>query len=167
MELRLLSTEFQVIKLKKNHLDLILKLCQKNPLYYEFCPPFPTKESIEEDMKRLPSKKTSFDKFYVGFFKENMLYAVMDFIVEYPNEKTVFIGFFMVNKEVQHRGVGSKIIEEACLAWKKRFAFVRLGYVQGNQQSESFWLKQGFEKTGIVVQEEKYSIVVLEKKLGG
>ncbi|MEG1782750.1 MAG: hypothetical protein RR253_05840 [Oscillospiraceae bacterium] len=45
------------------------------------------------------------------------------------------------------------------------FSFVRLGYAKGNRQSEKFWLKNGFEKTGTEVPAENYVIVSMEKQL--
>jgi len=52
----------------------------------------------------------------------------------------------------------------ACLA-KSGFHFVRLGFAKGNPQSEQFWLKNGFKRTGVEVQNEGYVVVVLEKEL--
>ena len=64
-------------------------------MYYEFCPPFVTRESVLDDMTALPPGKTFEDKFYVGFFRENRLAAVMDVVFNYPDSHTAYIGFFM------------------------------------------------------------------------
>lgn len=36
---------------------------------------------------------------------------------------------------------------------------------KGNPQSEHFWVKNGFERTGVEVPNEGYTVVVLEKEL--
>ncbi|MDE7213808.1 MAG: GNAT family N-acetyltransferase, partial [Anaeroplasmataceae bacterium] len=86
-------------------------------------------------------------------------------ILEYPNEKTIFIGFFMMNKKFQGKGIGSQIIKEVFEYFMSNYKYVRLGYVLGNKESEGFWLKNKFQPTGVVVKEEAYSIVVVERKL--
>ena len=42
---------------------------------------------------------------------------------------------------------------------------MRLGFAKGNPQSEHFWLKNGFERTGVEAQNDGYVVVVLEKEL--
>ena len=87
-----------------------------NPIFYKYCPPCVTLESIREDMKVLPPGKSGEDKFYVGFFDGSMLTAVMDLILKYPNDETAFIGLFMVDSASQGKGTGTAIIEE-CLCF--------------------------------------------------
>ncbi|MDE7105872.1 MAG: GNAT family N-acetyltransferase [Anaeroplasmataceae bacterium] len=165
MKLQCLSNHFKVKRITEESCLEVLQLCEGNPMYYQYCPPKPTKISICEDLKKLPPKKTLKDKFYIGFYEEEKLVAVMDLILAYPNEETIFIGFFMVEKAFQKKGIGSFIIKEVLSYLSQEYTFVRLGYVQNNQQSESFWLKNHFHPTGVVVKEENYSIVVLERKL--
>ena len=43
----------------------ILALCEKNTLYYRYCPPFVSEQSIRDDMNALPPGKTVSDKYYV------------------------------------------------------------------------------------------------------
>ncbi|MDE7263905.1 MAG: GNAT family N-acetyltransferase [Anaeroplasmataceae bacterium] len=167
MDIHQLSKKYQVMILQSKDVEDVLELCLENTLYYEYCPPLPTKESILEDMTKLPPRTTEKDKFYLGFYEKKKLIAVMDLILGYPNEHTAFIGFFMLRKSLQGKGIGSSIIDE-CFSYLHHFySHIRLGYVLGNLQSEAFWLKQGFQRTGLVLKEENYSIVVLEHRIGG
>lgn len=50
-------------------MDDILRLSESNPMFYEYCPPFVTRESILNDMKALPQGKTDAEKYYIGFLK--------------------------------------------------------------------------------------------------
>ena len=65
------SKNYSVRKLQKKDIPFILGLCSKNTLYYEYCPPFVSYESIEEDMNAIPP--------------ENKLLAVLDLIDGYPD----------------------------------------------------------------------------------
>ena len=92
-----LSDTFEVRRLNAEDVDLIYTLSIENEIFYQYHPPFVTKESILKDMAALPPGKTLEDKFYLGFFDGEILTAVMDLILGYPTEDTGFIGLFMMN----------------------------------------------------------------------
>lgn len=72
----------------------------------------------------------------------------------------------MVDVKESKKGVGSKIIEESLVAFKKEgYKKVRLAYMKGNFQSRSFWRKCGFVETGIEKENKRGIVVVLEKIL--
>lgn len=164
MNIQMLSTKYDVRKIVDKDIIDVLRLCESNPTYYKHCPPAVNVEKIKEDMAALPPNKTYDDKYYIGFFEDNELVAVMDLISKYPNKETAFIGFFMVDSKLQGVGVGSNIITEClkalkCLGYQK----VRLGYVKENPQPKAFWEKNKFRPTGIEVTQELYTVVVMEK----
>ena len=162
-----LSSTYTVRKLTERDVDAIYALSLGNPLFYRYCPPDVTRESILEDMRALPPHKTYEDKYYVGFWQQNQLLAVLDLILQYPDEKTAFIGLFMVDQSVQGRGVGTGMISELCDALHRLgYETVRLGYAKGNQQSLSFWLKNQFIPTGEERQNPGYTVVMLQRSLG-
>ena len=68
MNINLLSADFKIRKLDKNDVDIIYNLSSKNKIFYQYHPPFVTKESIEEDIEALPPNKSVKDKYYMGFF---------------------------------------------------------------------------------------------------
>ena len=161
-----LSKKYSVRKLTDTDVAAVYALCKENPLYYQYCPPFVTEESIRADMAALPPHKTMEDKYYLGFYDADKLLAVMDLILGFPKEETAFVGFFMVNKEYQSKGLGTALMEEVYAYLKQcGFRFLRLGFVKGNPQSEHFWLKNGFKRIGVEAQNEGYVVVVMEKKL--
>lgn len=166
MDITELSETYEVRKLKEADIDMIYELSVENPMFYEYCPPYVTKESILNDMKALPPKKSFEDKYYIGFFREGELLAVMDLILRYPNKETAFIGLFMMRKESQGKGIGSAIIGE-CLNFLKvqGFCSVQLCFAKGNPQSEAFWKKNGFTKRNMEFVMEGYISVAMERKL--
>lgn len=166
MNIQSFSKKFAVRVLDKKDVSRILFLCQGNELYYEYCPPFATRESIIEDLNALPPEKTPEDKFYIGFFNGKKLIAVMDFIRDYPEKEKAFIGFFMTDKSVQNQGTGSLIISELCEYLSSvGFFAVRLAWVKGNPQAEHFWLKNGFSKIGESHDTNGHEVVLAERKL--
>lgn len=166
MDITKLSHKYTVRFLTDTDIPMIYDLAAGNPLFYRHCPPFVTKESIADDMKALPPNKSYKDKYYIGYFNGAQLVAIMDLIMGYPYFNTAFIGFFMVDKSVQGMGTGTFIISE-CSAYLKSMGYscIRLGYVKGNPQSEAFWEKNGFVKTGVESKQDRYTVVVMRKEL--
>lgn len=70
MRISEISSQYQVRKLEEGDIDSVYELSVGNPLFYRYCPPYVTKESIREDMKALPPHMTYKDKYYIGFWKE-------------------------------------------------------------------------------------------------
>ncbi len=165
MDISGISTKYEVRKLFPKDAEQIYMLEVGNPLFFEFCPPNPSIPSIIEDMNALPPNKTYDDKFYIGFYLDEELIAVMDLICHYPDEDTAYIGFFMMNSLFQGRGIGSEIIE-ACISYLKKQAYthVRLGYMKGNEQSRSFWVKNKFMPVGIEAENNQGTVVVMQRQ---
>lgn len=160
MEITMLSRSFRVRSLNSADLEKIYTLSCGNEIFYQYHPPFVTRESILEDMEALPPNKGYEDKFYIGFFDGEQLAAVMDLIRDFPEKKTAFIGLFMMDKSYQGKGVGSKIIGE-CIDYLRKVGFiaVKLGVDKGNPQSFAFWRKNGF----VITAEDAY--IRMEKTL--
>lgn len=147
MEIQLLSNDYDVRRITNEDVEDVFQLCMKNLLYYEYCPPIVTRESIQRDLMALPPNTPISDKYYVGFYQNSSLIAVMDLIDGYPQNGVAFIGFFMTDKSVQKKGIGTKIIQGICIYLKKLgFNSIQLAWVKGNPQSEHFWLKNQFVK---------------------
>ena len=73
MEISRLSKRYSVRKLDKNDVDLIYDMSCENQIFYQYHPPFVTRESIVKDMIALPPVKSEEDKFYVGYFEKEVL----------------------------------------------------------------------------------------------
>lgn len=141
-----LSKEYVVKKLTYLNIDEILEVCKENPQYYKYCDKVASKDLILNDLKATPSGIEIKDKYYVGFYQENKLIAIMDLIKGYPSKEHVFIGFFMMSFKFQGKNIGTKIVQDT-LKYLKQCGFkkVRLGMEKENPQSTSFWNKNGFK----------------------
>lgn len=161
-----LSTDYQVRRLTINDANKAYALVQSNPTYFAYCPPQATRHSILEDMRVIPANKSLDDKYYVGFFDGDKLLAILDLITAYPDDKSAWIGFFMVDAAVQKQGIGSNIMKDVLVGIKEAgFKRVELAYGKGNEQSEHFLLKNGFVKDGREIPVPGYTVVVMEKLL--
>ena len=154
-----ISPNYNVRKIDVADIDDVYALASKNELFYKYCPPFVSKDSILSDMEALPPNRTHDDKYYIGFFEDKTLVANMDLILSYPTEHIAFIGFFMTDVQYQNKGIGSKIIREVCACLKSLgYTKVRLGVDKGNPQSYAFWLKNQFS----VIDENDYILMELQ-----
>ncbi len=166
MDIQKLTTEYDIRRLKETDIENVYELMRENPLYFRHCPPMATQQSILEDMKALPPGTAYEDKYYIGYFKDAQLVAVMDLILNFPDGETAFIGFFMMNKGFQGKGIGTEIFRECCAGLKEEgYQHIRLGFAKGNPQSEAFWTKNGFHRTGVEDVQERYTVVVMQKEL--
>lgn len=166
MEIQDLSQRYEVRKLTNADVDNVLALYSKNELYYQYHPQQVTRELVIEDMEALPPHKTKDEKYFVGYYKEGKLIAVMDLILDYPKEKVAFIGLFMMDIGMQKQGIGTKIVEE-CASYLGKLGFekLRLAIDKGNPQSEHFWTKNHFIKTGEEYLNEIATYVPMERML--
>ena len=145
----LLSDGFSVRRLNETDMDDIFSLCAENTTYYAHLRKTPSRELISDDMTALPRGKSPADKYFLGFYDGGTLIAVMDLIDGYPDDTTAYIGFFMMRKDRQYRGIGTGIVAEVCDKLASfGFAQIKLAYVDTNKQAKCFWEKCGFIPDG-------------------
>lgn len=68
LNLSKLSKKYRIKNMGEEDVAIILNLQQGNPMYFEYCPPKPSAETVLSDLKELPEGKNFKDKFYIGFF---------------------------------------------------------------------------------------------------
>ncbi len=159
MEIGAFSKRYYVRRLNEYDVDMIYDMSCKNTIFYQYHPPFVTKESILEDMVALPPGKSEDDKFYVGYFERESLVGIMDLILGYPEKEIAFIGLFMMNTQYQNKGVGTEIISEIIMYLKSLgYKEIRLGVDKGNPQSHAFWTKNNF----VTMREAEYILMGLK-----
>ena len=159
------SQRFEVRALTDDDADAVLALCRENPQFYKYCDAEPSREQVLRDMHDTPPDTDRSRKYYVGFYEDGTLAAVMDVVDGYPAPQTAYIGFFMVAKAWQGQGFGSALIREVEAYLKTAgMTAVRLAINKGNPQSTGFWEKNGFS---VVKEVEKngFMYLVAEKAL--
>ncbi|HEL1551556.1 TPA: GNAT family N-acetyltransferase [Streptococcus suis] len=165
MEISHFSNHYKVRKITEADLEQVLALYQTTPLYFEYCPPLPSLESLANDLVECPPGKEPTDKYFLGFWDKDQLLAVLDLIDGYPTAEIAYIGLFMVDSKLAGQGLGSNIIAKLLSQLATHFKKVRLGYVESNPQSSHFWSKVGFCPTGEVKELAGKTIVIAEHAL--
>lgn len=112
IEVSKLSSKYKVRALNDSDADSILKICLDNPQFYKYSETKATKDQVLKDLHITPPKKDISDKYYVGFYQDETIVALMDLIDGFPKEDVGFIGFFMINKAFQEKNIGTSIISE-------------------------------------------------------
>ena len=160
-----LSSRYAVRLLRDSDADSILDLCLQNTQYYQYCGKQPSKELVLNDLHITPPGIERSSKYYVGFYDNTVLVAIMDLINGYPSGDSGYIGFFMMNKQLQGNQIGTGIIQEVCQYLKEAgITTVLLGIDKGNPQSNHFWKKNGFLVVKEVEQDEG-TVLVAKKAL--
>jgi len=159
------SKTYSVQRLDVSALSEMLALCDSNPQYYAYCGKALSEALLRSDLSLLPPNKRAGDKYYVGFYAEDRLIAMLDLIDGYPDADTAYIGFFMLHGSMQGHGIGSRIIDDLFAYLSEAgFSRVRLGIDRDNPQSMHFWQKNGFLPQYEVSQESGI-IVVADRRL--
>ena len=107
-----LSRCYSVRILEESDVDMILEICKQNATFYKYTEARPTKGNILDDMKATPPGIGLSNKYYVGFFNNQKLIAIMDLIDGYPKPEMAYIGFFMMNPPYQGKQKGTGIISD-------------------------------------------------------
>ncbi|MGT2833071.1 GNAT family N-acetyltransferase [Streptococcus halotolerans] len=157
-----LSKNYEVRLLTESDSQDVLQLYNTNPYFFKHCPPEPTLASVRRDMTKLPPNIKPENKYFLGYFDNAKLIAVLDLVEGYPDLHTAFIGLFMLDREYQSRGIASRLMTEALFQLMKNFDRVRLGYVATNEVAVHFWTKQGFVPTGETSKTDYYEIILAD-----
>lgn len=165
IQLHRLSMHYSVKRLSTADIPVIYELLVNNSLFFEYCGSPPSKARVAEDLIATPPNIPISQKYYLGFFDENTLIAILDLIDGYPSEEIAFIGFFMMNSAYQGIGIGSRLINEI-FSYLKELGFeaVRLGIDKDNPQSTHFWHKNRFTVLK-EIQQESGILLYAERKL--
>lgn len=144
MNIELLTNKYTVKKLGINDCDNILALYKSNPHYFEYCPPFPTIDTVKDDLSILPNGIDISNKYFLGFYDNDQLIGIIDLITNYPDNEACFIGLFMIDSKYQGKRIGSILIEDICCCLKEDYKYIRLAYAINNTKAKEFWNKNKF-----------------------
>lgn len=162
-----LSTEYRAEIITKADIAPVYRLAKSNIRYYDTIKSVPTVESLTEIISEVPEGAGENAKNFIGFYnKDDVLIAVMDLITGYPESNDAFIGWFMVDGEMQGRGIGSGIFADVRAAMKAEgYDYLSLGCIRENKEALRFWESQGFKPTGEEKTEENYTVITLARAI--
>lgn len=167
LDVRTLSTEYRVRDITPADISPVYRLAKTNGRYYRYLGRIPTRESLTDIISEMPEGTSPGNKHFVGFYSEDdALVAVMDVITGYPEADDAFIGWLMVDGNMQNRGVGSGIFADVRAALKAAgYDRIGLAVVKANSEAASFWKAQGFTEQGETEDRNGYSVIRMERKI--
>ena len=165
IQIEKLSNAYTIRRLTNADVSMLYAGMLRNDQYFRYCGGGTTPEHVRQDLTLCPPGTAPAQKHYVGFFDADTLVAVMDLIDGYPDADTAFIGFFMVNKDLQGQGTGTAIVRDVLVALRALgYTAVRLGIDKENPQSNHFWCKNGFAVLREAAQ-ERGIVLLAERRL--
>ncbi len=167
LDINTLSTQYRVKNITPSDISPVYRLAKSNAKYYEYMGTVPTRESLTEVISQLPEGTTMQHKHFVGFYNaDDVLVAVMDLITGYPEADDAFIGWLMVDGEMQGRGIGSGIFADVRAAMKAAgYDYLALGVIESNEEAMKFWQAQGFSYTGERSEQNGYYVMKLARSI--
>ncbi|AYV93073.1 GNAT family acetyltransferase [Fusobacterium necrophorum subsp. funduliforme] len=163
------------LKRKKEIGDLqkkqIWDIYQSNSYYFQVTHHRKAKETdIEEDIQEVPGKVGNFQKYYELLYLSDVPIGILDYLENFPEEKTVYIGLYMIKADCHHQGLGRSIFLELEKDFQiKGFQKIRLAIIPENRISFYFWLHMGFTEKEEKIWKEKSGlqkkVIILEKSL--
>ena len=141
-----LSTTHEVRRITEADISEVYALCKSNWKYYECIHCAPTVESLTEIISHVPEGAEASCKYFVGFYEEKRLVALLDLITGYPEKDDAFIGWFMVDGQQQRQGIGSQIFADIRGAMAAQgYDYLSLSCEKENKDAIAFWEAQGFK----------------------
>lgn len=142
------SNIYQIKSISEEDIPDALSLYQENTPYCELTKTTPTEEILRDHLTSVPEGAASEDKFFVGYYQENQLIALLDLTVRYPLSSCAVINWFMVKKDLQKTGIGSRIVQELLFfLMESGIEYVRLDAIEEDQKAMHFWNTNGFFPT--------------------
>lgn len=162
-----LSSEYEVRTLTETDLHDVLHLCRNNVRFYRYMKEKPSLKRLTEDFTALPEGKTLKDKHFVGYYdKDDNLIAVVDLITGYPEADGAYIGWLIIDADLQRQGIGSQIFADLRASVKAQgYNTLRLCVIKENEEAKAFWTKQGFAYNGKVVSKERYDVEEMQREI--
>lgn len=161
---------YRAERITEENIGRVQAVLESNTDYIRATQPHPvSREDCIADITALPPGKSMADKTHLLLSDETGDLAVIDFIEGYPDEKTGYLGLFILMNSRRGRGTGTSLfqmLEEA--ARQCGFSRIELGCYESNASGMRFWKSIGFvparttryESDGVL-----YVIQSLEKQI--
>lgn len=143
-----LGSSLKVKQLSPRAAETVWQLQSQDHTYHQtFQDKVPTLAEIAAEMTLLPEGARQAQKFYIGFYQDGNLVAVMDLVLNYPKVNQVWLGLLMVAKKQQGHGWGQKLMLALFSTLKREgYQVLQLANAQSLDQAQAFFRKIGFTK---------------------
>lgn len=104
-------------------------------------------QTLKEDMNSCPPNTHKDAKQFKLISANSLIIGLIDYIVSYPDDDSVYIGLVLIDKQYQGQGMGTKVISKFEDFIKKLgFIYIQLGVVDENTQAMKFWTSLHYKK---------------------
>jgi len=107
----------------------------------------PTCENLRQDIQALPPGCTGKDKSFLLLYKDGYPAAIVDYVENYPDSQTGYVGLFLLSRSIHRQGWGQKLfasLEQAAIKTGKNR--LELGCYEANRSGLAFWKSMGFRE---------------------
>ncbi|GFN34568.1 GNAT family N-acetyltransferase [Tepidimicrobium xylanilyticum] len=130
----------------------------------------PSIDSIIEDKNAMPPGLNFNNKKYKLISINGQYIGIIDYIMNYPDEDTVYIGLFIIHGDFHRKGYGRAFIDEFTINMKEKgYSKIRLGVLKQNKNGFKFWSIVGFKVVEEILNtthpERNWEIMVMEKMI--
>ena len=161
---------YRVEPITQENISRVQTLLESNPEYFRATQAHPvSRADCIADISALPPGKTMSDKSYLLLSDSIGDLAVIDFIEQYPNDRSGYLGFFILSGERHNQGIGQMllgIVEET--ARQCGLSRIELACFASNEPGLRFWKKEGYQSIRTskrIIDNISYTILSLEKQL--
>ena len=149
LNIRVLGIGYDVRRLTEADISDVFALAKGNRKFYRALGIRPSRARLTEIISDVPHGAAPNDKYFIGFYDQDNLVAVLDLITGYPQTNEAFIGWFMVDADLQHQGVGSQIFADVRAAMQAQgYNRLEVACPEASEPGMAFWASQGFKPTG-------------------
>ncbi len=145
-EMRKYLKNYQFEMVDKKNIDEVLKVFRNSPYFINSTQNHETsREECLKDMTEIPPETTIEQKTYVLIYQNKKAIGMIDYVEEYPNQKTGYIGLFIIEEGYHRKGMGRELLEGLKqISLEKNFQYLELGCYEENKVGLAFWLKNKF-----------------------
>ena len=150
LDIQSLGTGYDVRRLTEADITDVFLLMKGNRRYWRALGVRPSRSRLTEVVSQVPEGTGNEDKYLLGFYGgEGDLVAVLDLIMGYPDVNDAFIGWFMVDSDLQGRGIGSQIFADVRASLKAQgYNHLEVRCPKASEPGVAFWEAQGFAECG-------------------
>ena len=169
--MKYIENRFILKEVTEASLKNVLKVYNTNEEYFKISMnEKPSIESVIGDKNNIPPGSNLQNKNYKLISINGQDIGIIDYIMNYPDEDTVYIGLFMINGDFHRQGYGRGFIEEFIENMREKgYVRLRLGVLKQNKGGFEFWTRMGFkvvkETFSTIHPERNWEIMVMEKAI--
>lgn len=164
-------SEYKIKKLTEQDCLDIFNLYNSNPDYFNIVEARPPNlKDCMNDLMECPPNFLQEKKFFIGFYKEEQLFAVVDYLLGYPDEDIFYIGLYMIEGRNRAKGYGRTLVSDIIdVVINEGYKKLRLGVVSENLNAVNFWTRNGLKEIKRVPRKRDNGtvaeVILMEKEL--